>query len=465
MPIALSDGQSITGLAISLDARRCHQWRRARILGMPLAGAQVQVQLATIVNGERRLVSPQAGMTLAITNDLGEYRAWGLPPGEYIVRALGGGAQGSGSARPATEEEFAAALREASSAPATQQRAANASPAPQLARLPSYFPGGVDPAQARGIVLAAGDDRVNVDIVSQVGRVARASGAAVGPEGPVTNMLVGLANVSAGSLNSSPGFVRPDSKGEFTIPVALTPGRWLLFGRGAPVGVPSDKPFPWWAETEFVVGDQDLTGLVLSFAPGAPVTGKLVFDGTAAAPDLSRLRVSLTYIPPINGMSALIQPVTPQADGTFRFDAVPPGRYRVSVSAAGAWSLHSATAGSRDVLDTPLEIAGGDAQVLALTMTDRATEIAGLVLDQLGRPAPEYSVVIISADRAMWTVSPRRSSGLVKLASDGRYRVTGLPAGDYLLCVVTDLDAGQLADIAILEDLSRAGVPVAFSGR
>src|SRR6185369_15385951 len=100
-------------------------------------------------------------------------------------------------------------------------------------------------------------------------------------------------------------------------------------------------------------------------------------------------------------------------------------------------------------------------QVLALTMTDRATEIAGLVLDQLGRPAPEYSVVITSADRAMWTVSPRRSSGLVKLASDGRYRVTGLPAGDYLLCVVTDLDAGQLADVAILEDLSRAGVPVA----
>jgi hypothetical protein len=95
---------------------------------------------------------------------------------------------------------------------------------------------------------------------------------------------------------------------------------------------------------------------------------------------------------------------------------------------------------------------------LTLTMTDRVTEITGTLLDQLGRPAPEYSVVVFSADRSHWGTAPRRISGLVKLATDGSYRVSGLPPGDYVLCVVTDVDASQLNDPSMLEQLMPAGV-------
>jgi len=466
MPVALADGQSMAAITIPLIRGAAIGGTVREATGVPVAGAQIMVHLVTTANGMRKLVAPLAGTRLATTDDRGEYRLWGLPPGEYVISAGGGGAQGSGSARVMSAEDIAAAEREvsgaAAAAPAAQRMAAPTPPLP-TSRMPSYYGGVVDPAQALGIVVAAGDERLGIDIVSVIGRVAPVRGNAIGPDGrPVTNMSVGLAHVSSGSISYSPGAIRPNAAGEFTVP-GLTPGRWLLFGRGAEPNTPSDGRFPWWTQQEFVVGDQELTGVVLQFAPGSIVNGKLVFDGATARPDLSKLRVSLAYLPPVDGMSAFVQPVTPQADGSFTVEAVPPGRYRVSVSAAGAWALRSATSDGRDTLDVPLEIATGQTATLTLSMTDRLTEISGVLLDQLGRPAPEYSVVVFSADRAMWTVSPRRSSGIVKLGSDGRYRITGLPAGDYLLSVITDLEPSQLNDIAILEELARAGVPISLA--
>jgi hypothetical protein len=105
-----------------------------------------------------------------------------------------------------------------------------------------------------------------------------------------------------------------------------------------------------------------------------------------------------------------------------------------------------------------MQVASGKDASLTLTLTDRPTELSGRLLDQLGRPAPEYSVVVFSADRAMWTVSPRRTSGIVRLGTDGRYRISGLPAGDYVLCVIADADPASLNDPEFLEELSQAGV-------
>ena len=43
---------------------------------------------------------------------------------------------------------------------------------------------------------------------------------------------------------------------------------------------------------------------------------------------------------------------------------------------------------------------------------------------------------------------------------DGHFTFTGLPAGDYMLAAVTDLEPGQQFDPEFLSDLSGASVPV-----
>src|SRR5204862_5644241 len=141
----------------------------------------------------------------------------------------------------------------------------------------------------------------------------------------------------------------------------------------------------------------------------------------------------------------------------FAFPSVPPGQYRLSFTGIGAWAAQSAVLDGRDVLDAPLDVvATSPISGLAVTLTDRPSEISGTLFDQLGRPAPEYAVVAFPVDPALRTSAPRRSSGLVRLGTDGKYAIVGLPAGDYFLAAVTDLDPAQLNDPGLLE-LMRAG--------
>jgi hypothetical protein len=39
-----------------------------------------------------------------------------------------------------------------------------------------------------------------------------------------------------------------------------------------------------WTETEFEVGDRDITNLVMSLVPGVTVSGRLVFSDAGAGP-------------------------------------------------------------------------------------------------------------------------------------------------------------------------------------
>jgi hypothetical protein len=212
-----------------------------------------------------------------------------------------------------------------------------------------------------------------------------------------------------------------------------------------------------------VVGEQDVSDLVLAFNEGSTVTGRLVFTGTGKPPDPARLRVTLLPLPAVPETGPPSISATPAADGTFALKSVPAGKYRVTMALAAGWMLQTGTTGAADVLDSALEIAQGQDASLILTLTDRITEITGTLRDSAGRPAPEYSVLVFSSDRRHWGTSPRRTSGLVKLATDASYRVTGLPPGEYILCVVTDLDQSQLGDPTLFEQLMPAGVKLTLT--
>ena len=457
-PITVAEAQQVTGISIPLLKGASISGRMLEESGVPVVGGQVSVELTSFVNGQRRSTRPYAGSYQVVTDDRGVYRTYGLPPGEYIVRAVGGGS-GLGSLRLVTSADIDAATREMSGgarpAPVTTPAAT-----PQLSRVTSFHPGVSDVSGAQTVIVRAGEDRGGVDIVSRVVRVARASGLALSPSGqPVQNMSVGLANLSVGSLYTSLGGVRADASGRFVVG-GLTPGRWLLFGRAAEPNTPSDQQFPWWGSTEFVIGEQDVADLVLTFSEGSTVTGRVLFTGAGKPPDPSRLRVTLVSLPAVPETGPPSIAATPAADGSFAMKSVPAGKYRVTMAPAAGWVLQTGTTGALDVLDNPLEIARGQDASITLTLTDRVTEISGTLRDAAGRPAPEYSVLVFSADRAHWGTAPRRTSGLVKLATDGSYRITGLPPGEYMLCVVTDLDQSQLGDPTLFDQLLQGGVKI-----
>lgn len=76
-----------------------------------------------------------------------------------------------------------------------------------------------------------------------------------------------------------------------------------------------------------------------------------------------------------------------------------------------------------------------------------------------GQPASDYDVIVFSADRSHWRPGSRRSLS-TRPATDGRFVFQDLPAGDYFIAALTDLDPAEWQDSAFLEQVVPAAVKV-----
>lgn len=453
-PISLAEGQRVTDVRIALLRGAAIEGVVLDQNGVPQASAQVTVLRPAIVNGERRLVNADSARPWATTDDRGWYRHYGLPPGEYTVRASTSNGILSGT-RLTTAAAVEAALRGTSG-----------EALPSVAGRSAYFPAAADASQAEFVTLAAGEERAGVDVAVSFVRASRIEGVMITQSGqPVQSALVGIANLSTGGMWGSPGIVRParDGTGRFSMR-SMLPGRYLFFGRASveDVDATPDANLPLWTSTEVLVSEQEVVDVALHFLPGASVSGRIVAEAAGSALDATKLRVALAAAPAVPGTIVPPAPVSPQADGSFTFAGVPPGKYRVTlVGPAAGWTLRSAVVDGRDAADVPLEVSPGrDVSGLRVTLTDRPTEISGALFDHLNRPAPEYGIVVFSTDPAHWTTAPRRMSGIVKVGVDGSFVVRGLPPGEYFLTAITDLDPAQLNDPAFLELLSSASLKI-----
>ena len=131
----------------------------------------------------------------------------------------------------------------------------------------------------------------------------------------------------------------------------------------------------------------------------------------------------------------------------------------------GGWALKGAIAGGRDISDSPIEIrAGVDVPDVVVTFTDQPSELTGMVIDGAGRPTPDFPIIVFSTDRSYWTLGSRRVQ-TARPASDGKYKVTGLPAGEYFVCAVTAVDRTEVYDPAFLGQLVGRGVQDHDQGR
>src|SRR5947209_10194432 len=92
-PLQLADGQQLKGIEFRLPRGGVVAGHVFDEDGEPMAGAVVRVMRYQYLQGDRRLTP--AGT--AQTDDKGQYRVWGLTPGDYYVNAVArGGPIGNG---------------------------------------------------------------------------------------------------------------------------------------------------------------------------------------------------------------------------------------------------------------------------------------------------------------------------------------------------------------------------------
>ena len=83
-----------------------------------------------------------------------------------------------------------------------------------------------------------------------------------------------------------------------------------------------------------------------------------------------------------------------------------------------------------------------------------------MLQDAMGRPAPDYTIIMFAADNQFWVPQSRRILS-TRPSTDGTFAFRGFPAGQYRLTAVTDAEPGEWFDPAFLTQVVPASVVVA----
>jgi protocatechuate 3,4-dioxygenase beta subunit len=431
--IVLADGERRDDVTLALPQGGVIAVRVTDDLGDPLPGAQVQVQRYQYgPDGQRRLNSVYVlgGIGPSATDDRGEVRMFGLPPGDYLVSAM---------LRnpvlpipdPAVNEGFAV----------------------------TYHPGTINPADAQTVSVSLAEE-ARIEFAMSSARLARVSGTAVDSQGrPAAGSFVQLMTRQGNGMFSSGGNqVQPD--GTFTLN-GVAPGEYSLEVRSRPrLGATGRLEF---GSTTIVVAGTDITGVHIVTGTGATVSGRVVFEGTSPRRNAGQgaLRVFPNPADPSRPFTVGNMGNDPRSNGTvddsgnFQLAGLS-GRVFLMVSAAG-WVVKSISLDGEDVTDEPIDLTGKPSVTgVVIRLTDKLTQISGQVSDSRGQLARECWLVFQSAEER----EPIVASRLLRMArcnANGSFLTGGLRPGRYLVTAVTSLEQGRQYEPEFQQELRRAG--------
>lgn len=397
--------------------------------GDPTVGARVQVLRLRLEDGSRRLIPVGAPDQ---TDDMGTFRVYGLPAGEYYVTVSTG---------------LIDALKRDP---------------------PVFYPGTMTFADAQPIALGAGGEAsADFQLVDTL-RTATVSGVVLTSSGaPAAGAMV---NLSANTMSTASGAAGASmlhgdaaADGSFTLR-NVPPGAYTLNAQ-LPFAMDDQGPItgrfnaskedvreqmlngmPETTSIQLNVGSENLSGIALTTRPGGRVNGRFVADTGVTRPLPTNLGVALRGIGPGNralqmGSASAADFVIAGMSGPARIDVegVPDG-----------WAVKAILVDGNDVTDSTFDLSGRTG-TLRIVMTDRATSLSGAVQSTNDRRS--YPVVVFSDDATKWR-TPSRFVRAVRADADGNFRFRGLPPGErYLVAAVEYLETGEEQDRQLLDRL------------
>jgi hypothetical protein len=430
-PLDLANGQAIEKVDFSLPRGSAITGRITDEFGDPMTDVQVQAMRYQFVNGARQLVNSGR---LAQTDDLGQYRIFGLMPGEYVIRASlrqNPGAQGANEPDP-------------------------------MGYPGTYYPGVIDVGQAQAVTVTLGQELSSVAFAVLPARLSRISGIVMGSDGrPLSGANVilrprgpgGPPPLRAGGNNQ----VRGDGSFQLT---NVPPGEYVLDVQQRPQNIRNLQDINL-SQLEFasmplsVSGDIDTLTIVTT--AGVTVSGRVAFEGTA--PPNANMQVMAN--PSAGGSAPLMMMMATRAlgggrvnqDGTFELRGIAGVRVIRIQGIPTGWALKSITIDGNDVTDTGFDFRpGSNVNAVVITLTNRVTEVGGTVRDARGQPVADYVFVAFPEDSKLWGAQSRHVQ-IARPNQNGAFTMKGLPPGRYLAAVVPALETGMQTDPAVLDEL------------
>ncbi len=387
-------GEAVRDVAFRLQAAVIITGRVLDEAGEPLSGATVGAMEFTWSQGRTRLQPVGNGQS----NDLGEYRIFGLRPGRYYLYAQ---YPQFDSAEGGTDEF-----------------------GDGQAYAPIYYPGTVDFLAAQRLLVRPGENLTGMDFqliavraVTVRGQVlnARTGQPAVG--GYLT--LVRRDSVVMG-YESQMGAGTQDASGAFEFR-GVPPGEYFVTGQW------SEKDEQFHGRTAVSVGGSDVEGVTISIAPGFAINGQVRMEGGDSSDSQFYVQLEPRGMPHWGGRGGQVK-----QGGNFTFDKVFEDEYRVLVHGIpGDCYLKSAAFGGEGSSDATVSISRDRlSQRLEIVVSCPGGHIQGKVLNVPQKTAGALQVVLVPdshlADR----------QDLYKITSTderGNFTLDGIAPGDYKL--------------------------------
>jgi Carboxypeptidase regulatory-like domain len=290
----------------------------------------------------------------AESDDRGQYRIFGLKPGEYFVKAKDS-FEPSGPDIPVDESFWV--MRSLGSEYA-----------------PVYYPGVIQVSQAQVVPLKAGEE-AQADITVRRVKTVEIAGRLIGPTGAAANAFVSLS--PADGVSDFDRQDTTDDKGNFHLRNVPEGTYYILaFQREEGTHVYESR-----ARQKIEVGGDNLDGVTISLGGGVTIQGRIKIDGSSSV-TFDRLQLSLMPVDeegPLSGHSEV------KKDGSFEFKSIHDGGYSL-----GVWGLEndayvkSARLGPDDVLEKGVQVEGNSSPRLEITIGSDGAKLDGSVSDDDG---------------------------------------------------------------------------------
>jgi hypothetical protein len=394
---------------------------------------EFRVSLIPIQQPEETFGTTSPLWTTTFTDDRGIYRLYGVPQGHYRVAA-------------------------------GDISAAHSAVTGRTAFPRTFFPDSVDEGKAKAAAVTGGQEVKGIDIKMPPAKPAFSVRGRVidGTTGrPVSNVSIGLGFYDAQKrIGARSGNSTTNEKGEFQID-RVPAGRYSIF-----VPAANETVETYGQSQEFEVIDEDVSGIVVTTARTASVSGFVTIEGDAS-PQLLQLVKSTRFLATTfpnkeSGRGSSSQAFTVRENGTFDVSGLLPGRLNIN------FTMRSG--GNYPVLRVLRLEHEGRRDAIELNPGDRLTGVRIVVVEATSGLRGKVKFVDGSTPSnfsgSAGLYLDQLTIGWTQLDPSGSFLLENLPAGSFRLVVTAVipethpsrseqnvvLNNGQVSEVNVLID-------------
>ncbi len=379
--------------------------------GEPIAWAHVTALRSAYSDGKRTFTTVATNPT----NDLGEYRLFGLPPGRYFISATyrPGAAHGGGD----SDYDYGGAesLKEN--------------------YVLTYYPGTFDSTNAQSVTVKSGEEIPSMDFMMRPTAVYRVKGRVINTipdpkrvEHPLVFLTPRGGAIQGGSITfGASNMVKKD--GTFDL-AGVVPGSYTL--QASIFNGEQEHAVTQRVE----VGDADVEGVQLVISKGFNVSGNVRWDGTPG-----HIEDNLYITGRGEGQSELSAGFARvDRDGSFTWNQVSDSAMRFEFHGLEKSAyVKAADYGGVDVLEQGFTPRAGSNATLEITLSAHGAQVEGTVADDNGLPVVGVWVVLVPDAKHRDRHDLYRTE---RTDQHGVFKISQIAPGDYALYSWDEVEDG-----------------------